>query len=190
MGRMSPLGCRIPPHHLPSHARLAGRVLIAFAGFLFRYYHGSILQLLRCPAARSPWLIPPPLPFQPPICSLHFCILSWGKKSHFLINFSAWAGFRRPLARLPRAASFPIPRGGDHPILPTPHPASSRNPLLLSGITVIFTFGLKKIIKHQEDWWCGRFVLPHLRGIQHRLPFAPANSSSHMSGCWGGGGMF
>lgn len=42
---------------------------------------------LRCPAARSPWLIPPPLPLQPPICSLRFCILYWRKKSFFLLSF-------------------------------------------------------------------------------------------------------
>lgn len=116
-GRMSLAGCQVPPHRLRSHVRLAGRVLIAFAGFLFPSYHGSILQLPRCPAARSPWFITSPLPFQPPICFLCFCILSW-KKNHFLLNFSAWVGFRRPPARLPRAASFLIPHGGTTPSFP------------------------------------------------------------------------
>lgn len=80
------MGCRVPRHRLPNRVRLAGRVLIAFSGYLFPSYHGSILQLLRCPAARSPWLIPPPLPFQPPICSLCFCVLSW-KIIIFLLTF-------------------------------------------------------------------------------------------------------
>lgn len=177
------MGCRVPPHRLRSHVRLAGRVLIAFAGFLFPSYHGSILQLPRCPAARSPWFIPPPLPFQPPICFLCFCILSW-KKNRFLLNFSAWVGFHRPPACLPRAASFLIPHGGTTP--PSHSPSIIQKPTPAVRDNCYFYIWVRKIIKHQEDQWCGQSVLPRPRSIQHRLPFAPANASSHVSGCWGG----